>query len=231
MGIVSRAVDTYYTYKFIRILTQRWVDMPAYKLGIIDRNGNVLRKKSTLTTSDEHDAYTYFHRVVWRLKRLLEKTPFIGKWRLTNYAAALWLIKEDLKGKSSINIEDVFKTHLKTSNILIEEAPMRFNRSLCINPGIYKISSTQYIRVDEALYPIGKCLGASIYQVGDVVFSDADLVICEDGPALTVATVMGADADKPVGKKQNVIMFSTRRKKIKMKKHKRLNNLRAKKMG
>ena len=34
------------------------------------------------------------HRLVWKLKRLMEKVPF-GKSRLASYAAALWLIKEE----------------------------------------------------------------------------------------------------------------------------------------
>ena len=63
-------------------------------MGIIDKNGGILRKKKTLKSIEEKEAYTMFDRLVWKLKRLMEKIPF-GKSRLASYAAALWLIKEE----------------------------------------------------------------------------------------------------------------------------------------
>jgi hypothetical protein len=93
MGIISRAADTYYTFRFIKTMVTPWEKMPAYEMGIIDENGNVLRKASTLTNNDEKAAYTVFHRLVFNVKRLLEKLPFGGS-RLASYAAALFLIKE-----------------------------------------------------------------------------------------------------------------------------------------
>jgi hypothetical protein len=53
MGIVSRAADTYYAYRFVKILSTPWDEMDAYEFGIIDENGKVLRKSRTLRTSEE----------------------------------------------------------------------------------------------------------------------------------------------------------------------------------
>lgn len=94
MGIISRAADTYYTYRLMRTLATSWTDQEAYALGIIDENGKVLRKASSLTTQEEKSAYTLFHRLTFNLKRILEALPF-GKSRLANFAAALFLIKEE----------------------------------------------------------------------------------------------------------------------------------------
>ena len=94
MGIISRAADTYYTYRLMRTLATKWTDQEAYALGIIDENGKVLRKASSLTTQEEKSAYTLFHRLSFNLKRILEALPF-GKSRLASFAAALFLIKEE----------------------------------------------------------------------------------------------------------------------------------------
>ena len=64
---VSRAADLFYTFKFLRTITKKWVDMEAHALGIIDENGKVLRKAKTLKTPEEKAAYTTFHRLVFNL--------------------------------------------------------------------------------------------------------------------------------------------------------------------
>ena len=69
MGIISRAADTYYTYRLVRTLATSWEDQEAYRLGIIDENGKVLRKSSTLKTQDEKSAYTLFHRLSFIMAR------------------------------------------------------------------------------------------------------------------------------------------------------------------
>jgi len=92
-GMVTGAMNLYFIYKFLRILTTPWEKTEAFELGIIDDNGNILKKKKSLKSIKEKEAYTMMHRLVWKLKRLMEKVPF-GKTRLASYAAALWLIKE-----------------------------------------------------------------------------------------------------------------------------------------
>src|SRR6056300_534319 len=94
MSVISRTGDLFYAYRFIKLLTTSWDDTEAYKLGIIDEDGKVLRKASTLQTNDEKSAYTVFHRLVFNIKRLLNKLPF-GKTKLASWATALFLIKEE----------------------------------------------------------------------------------------------------------------------------------------
>ena len=50
---MSALVDTYITFRIIKTLVKPWKDQEAFKLGIIDENGKVLRKNKTLKTSDE----------------------------------------------------------------------------------------------------------------------------------------------------------------------------------
>jgi hypothetical protein len=86
-------VDLYLVYQFIKRLTTPFEKWDAYEYGIIDADGNILRKRKDLTKVDERRAWGLFDVLVLKLKRLLEKVPG-GKTRIASYAAALWLIKE-----------------------------------------------------------------------------------------------------------------------------------------
>jgi hypothetical protein len=86
-------VDLYLVYSFIRRLATPFSEWEAFKLGIIDEKGNILKKRKDLLTIRERDAFGVFDRLVLRLKKLLEKLPG-GQTRIASYAAALWLIKE-----------------------------------------------------------------------------------------------------------------------------------------
>ena len=57
-------VDTVVAYKFIKILSTPWKKTDAYKLGIIDDKGTVLKKRKDLKTSEEKKAYTIFHTLI-----------------------------------------------------------------------------------------------------------------------------------------------------------------------
>jgi hypothetical protein len=91
-------------------------DQEAFKFGIIDANGKVLRKSSKLNTQAELDSYTVLHRFVFNLKRILAK--FGLKSSISNFATALALIlkenQELIKYKSLI--ESSIITYLKETN-------------------------------------------------------------------------------------------------------------------
>lgn len=93
MGILATAGNIYFVYSFLKRLVTPFNKTKAFELGIIDENGKVLRRKSQLKTEEERDAYTLSDRLVWNLKRLIEKIP-LGKTRLASFAAALYLLKE-----------------------------------------------------------------------------------------------------------------------------------------
>ena len=90
MGLL-RAGDFFYTLRFLRLLTTPWNKTNAFKEGIIDDKGKVIKKPET---SKEKAVYNTFHRLVYNLKRLLNKLPF-GRSTIASYAAALFLIKEE----------------------------------------------------------------------------------------------------------------------------------------
>lgn len=109
----NRFIDAAIVYRILRMLVTPFDKTDAFKLGIIDAKGKILRKASQLKTVDERNAYTLLHRLVFRLKRIIERVPIENKKFLT-FAAALALIKEQYEqGIEPINLEEMFLESLK----------------------------------------------------------------------------------------------------------------------
>jgi hypothetical protein len=72
----------------------------AYALGVIDKNGNPLKKIRDMSQV-ERDNYTMLHRLVFRVKKIMNKVPIINT-RLGTIAAAYFLVKECLDNDKSI---------------------------------------------------------------------------------------------------------------------------------
>lgn len=86
-------MDLILIYKFIKLLSTPFKDWPAYKLGIIDENGEILRSRKDLSTLKERQAFGLFENMVRKIKQLLGKIPG-GKSNIASYAAALWFLRE-----------------------------------------------------------------------------------------------------------------------------------------
>ena len=116
--MASRAIDTVITFRVLKLLTTKWEDHEAFKTGFIDDKGKRI-KSVKVDTKEKKESYTYLHRLVFNLKRLIEMLP-LGKNRLASYAAALFLIKEhcDLKGNQLD--KEIFK-YLKEGDYLPDD--------------------------------------------------------------------------------------------------------------
>ena len=88
--MTSPVIDIYLVYEFLKRLVTPFDKTKAFSLGLIDANGKKIRNA---VTSQEKDAMGYFDRLVFNLKRILEKVPF-GKSQIASYAAALLLLRE-----------------------------------------------------------------------------------------------------------------------------------------
>ena len=88
--MASPIIDIYLVYEFLKRLVTPFNKTKAFSLGLIDADGKKLR---TAVTSQEKEAMGYFDRLVFNLKRILEKVPF-GKSQIASYAAALLLLRE-----------------------------------------------------------------------------------------------------------------------------------------
>ena len=90
---MANVADTYMIYQVLKRLTTPFDETKAFELGLIDKDGKLLKKAKT---KDEKNAYTYFDRFIFNLKRLLHRVGLKSKF--ASYGAALFLLKEDRNG-------------------------------------------------------------------------------------------------------------------------------------
>ena len=156
--MANRAVDLVITYRVVKLLATPFEKQEAFKYGIIDKDGKVLRKFRTLKTTAEKKSYTILHRFVFNLKRILQKVGLGG--RLGTFAVALaTLLREDknyVEHKSLI--ESAVISYLKETNqydnLLNEEGEV-----LTFEPE------------QEAFC---NCFGIDVYEVEDKLISEKE---------------------------------------------------------
>ena len=68
-------MDLTYSVRMIRLLKKPWTEWTAYKLGILDGQGEVIKNPKT---KEEHEAYSPFHRSVRHIKRRLNAVPYMS---------------------------------------------------------------------------------------------------------------------------------------------------------
>ena len=114
-------VDLFLVYQFIKRLATPFTEWEAYKLGIIDENGNQLKKRKELRTVKERDAWGKCDVMISKLKKLLAKIPG-GSTRIASYAAALWLIKEHNQHNAETLTEEELKESFESYYDFVKES-------------------------------------------------------------------------------------------------------------
>lgn len=181
MGIVKRAGDLVYTFRFLKLLTTPFEETEAFKLGIIDKDGK--RQKSfTLDNMEDRDNYrnyyTPFHRLVFNIKKIMAKAPG-GSTRLASYATALYLLKEKFGIHPNKLNEATHKHFGCAENDFLNESSQWFVlEDSRLTPGVYKVlhekllnetldeivNARDKIRIEENCYPVGHMFGINIYE-------------------------------------------------------------------
>tara|TARA_B100000513_G_scaffold184235_1_gene104700 strand:+ start:857 stop:1438 length:582 start_codon:yes stop_codon:yes gene_type:complete len=174
MGILKRAADLAYTFRFIRMMVMDWSSWDAYKLGIIDENGK-RNKKVKLDTDEKKSAYTPFIRLAANIKRLVAKLPGGGS-KLGSFASALFLIKEKVgtegleKICKELNVDVLDFLNEKNEWFLLEDKQL--------SPGVYKVSNAKLlnktcdelvwprdqVRIQDESFPVGDVFGVDVYE-------------------------------------------------------------------
>jgi len=108
---MGRAIDLFVTYRFIKLLVTPFEKTEAFKLGIIDKDGNRSKlpnsnKATPLRTIEERSAYTILHKLVFNIKKIFGKVPGL-RTKLGTYAAALFLLKDTFR--EHVEDPDVFE--------------------------------------------------------------------------------------------------------------------------
>ena len=117
---MGRAIDLFVTYRFIKLLTTPFEKTDAFKMGIIDKDGNRLPKK--LYKIDERNAYTVLHKLVFNIKKIFAKVPGL-RTKVGTYAAALFLLKDTFKEhvEDPKMFEKEFLKYLEENNIELDD--------------------------------------------------------------------------------------------------------------
>jgi|TARA_R110000744_G_scaffold80172_2_gene157372 hypothetical protein len=109
---MGRAIDLFVTYRFLKLLTTPFDKVDAYKFGIIDNQGNRIKKPNStkpaveLATSELANSYTILHKLVFNIKKIFAKVPGL-RTKVGTYAAALFLLKDTFK--ESVDDPDMFE--------------------------------------------------------------------------------------------------------------------------
>ena len=157
---MGRAIDLFVTYRFIKLLVTPFDKTPAYKLGIIDKNGQRVMEKTVsrgmqptqLKTDEEKSAYTVLHKLVFNIKKIFGKVPGL-RTKLGTYAAALFLLK------------DTFKEHVEDPDVFEKEF-MKY-----LKEEGYEIDNT----ISEEVIGFGEVLPKGEYTlVNDILNSEEE---------------------------------------------------------
>ncbi len=179
MSFISRAGDLFYAFRFLKLLVTPFEKTKAYKLGIIDDKGKVLKRAKERTKPDEKAAYTVFHRLVFNLKRLIGKVPG-GRSVVARYGAALFLIREHTNMSEDKMLEMINKAlDIEIEPNEINENTWYQDENLNLYPGNYTLTEdiaslttgevialkNTRVVVDNLQAPIGKFQNINIYRV------------------------------------------------------------------
>ena len=154
---MSRAIDMIITYRVVKLLVTPFEKMEAFKRGIIDKDGKVLIKFKEVPRGDRKH-YTFLHRFVFNLKRLMSKVG-LGS-RLGSFAVALaLLIKED---RSYAQHKDIIESTI--IKYLKEEG--QYDEMLA------EEGEVPEIEIDQE--PFMTCFGIDVYERGDELVSEKE---------------------------------------------------------
>ena len=183
----TRAIDLLITYRIIKLLTTPFEKQDAYRLGIIDKNGKVLRKTKELKTGKERDSYTILHRFVFNLKRLINIVPG-GKSKLGTYAAALGLLLKENKDINEIEIEKVLYKHLSDNDLLVLDDDIKEST------GFDYLPEGRYIITDR----LTDLNDNTTADVGDIVYTTEDQKPFDNYFGVNLYNVINKDTNKQI---------------------------------
>ena len=119
-----RIIDTLIVFRILKLLTTPFNKQKAFKFGFIDKDGKRIKKlpdgsDNKPSSKLEKSSYTFLHRLVFNLKRIIEKVPF-GKTQFASYAVALALLKEhcELSDEQGQELYEKFYRMLKDNELL-----------------------------------------------------------------------------------------------------------------
>jgi len=98
-GVITKAASNLMAIKFANLFRLQFIDWPAYKTGIIDDKGNLLKKAKT---KEEKNSFDMLANIVRKIKKIIVK--YAGDSKILNFIIAAYLLKKE--SYSALNIEE-----------------------------------------------------------------------------------------------------------------------------
>ena len=204
---LSQYTDSLYALRFLRLLTTKWENMNAYKKGIIDDTGNQILKSKDIPKEDKK-YYNIFHRLVFNIKRLLQKTPIVGKSILTNYAAGLLMLREHLNISSeelqsllseidlkfNINEDNYHKLYLQNGYEVVAKEDL-----ICLETYEQVIRKNSVLEIQKK---VGTLFSVPVYLAKDKVTGLTTYISINENISVSTDTVGNISNPQPIFKKR-----------------------------
>jgi Fe-S cluster biosynthesis and repair protein YggX len=156
-------IDSLIAYKFIKQLSMPWEKWDAYKLGLIDNKGNQLKKAKS---KEERKAFPTWQVLIRNIKKLLDKIG--ASSRLGSFAAALWLLKEEMGVEDAKVLEEEFIKWLETQIVVLNEDTSEMVNIL--EKGRYIHQETgDVVFLKQDFEAVGLMLNTPIFEIVDFV--------------------------------------------------------------
>lgn len=119
---MGQTMDTLFALRLLRLLVQPFRSSDAYRLGVININGERILDPSKFTYAQKN-AYTPLIRIAFKLKRLINRIPG-GESQIKSLIAAYYLVRESYENNlTDISEEQFFRVQnlLNEGVIFVEE--------------------------------------------------------------------------------------------------------------
>jgi hypothetical protein len=183
---MGRAIDLLISYRVIKLLVTPWKEQEAYKYGIIDDSGKVLRTAKDLRTTKEKESYTLLHRFVFNLKRILQRVGLGSK--IGNYAAALGLLLKEQKELNAVEIERSLYKYLVDNKLIAYEDDLKES------VGFDYLPEGRYTVIDD----LQDLENNSAAEVGDIVSVPVDTKPFDNYFGVNLYNVVNEDTQKQI---------------------------------
>lgn len=110
---MSRFTDAVVGYRILRLLSTPIDKSDAFRLGIIDKDGEKIKDP---ITSQELDSYSLLQRFVFKVQKALLKSPDRNAKRLLTFAAALAILRE-YKETDEDNVETLLEVFMEDAEV------------------------------------------------------------------------------------------------------------------
>lgn len=85
VGAAKTAIDSAFAFRFINLMRKDFSEWEAFKTGVIDERGNVIKRPKT---DEEKSSYTPFHGAVRSLKKMVSSVPGASTWATISSAVS-----------------------------------------------------------------------------------------------------------------------------------------------